>query len=208
MSLIVLSSAYFPNIQYISKFLLYDNIIIDIYENYSRQSYRNRCCIVSANGVLPLTVPVKKNYRCLMKDIEIDYSEKWQKTHEKALLSAYKNSPFYEYYIDEIIVFFQSKEKYLYEFNKKILDKILSILKMEKNYTFSNDFVISDNILNLRETINPKPSKNKYDPCFQAVPYIQVFSDKFGFCGNLSILDLIFMQGPVSKEFIFKSIST
>ncbi|MDL2262065.1 WbqC family protein [Bacteroidales bacterium OttesenSCG-928-I21] len=200
MNQIVLSSAYFPNIQYISKFLRHNNIIIDIYEHYSKQTYRNRCNILTSNGVLALSVPVKKNYHCFTKNIEIDYSENWQKTHERAILSAYKNSPFYDYYIDEISIFFKIKEKYLYQLNQKILDKILSILKIEKNYSFSTDFIVSDKILNLRDTISPKTTKNKYDPDFKISPYIQVFSDKFGFCENLSILDLIFMLGPVAIE--------
>ncbi|MDR2009260.1 MAG: WbqC family protein [Bacteroidales bacterium] len=205
MSQVVLSSAYFPNIQYISKFLAHDDIIIDIYEHYSKQTYRNRCNILSANGILPLIVPVKKNYHCLIKDIEIDYSERWQKTHERAILSAYKNSPFYEYYIDEFIIFFQKKEKYLYDLNNQILNKILDILRIEKKYSFSGDFILSDDILNYRETISPKASKNKPDPYFKSYPYIQVFSEKIEFIPNLSILDLIFMHGPMSKEFIKKS---
>lgn len=99
MSSIILSTAYFPNIQYISKFLKGENIIIDVYEHYSRQSYRNRCNILSANGVLSLSVPIIKNNNSYTKDVEIDYSTNWQKNHKIAILSAYKNSPYYDYYI-------------------------------------------------------------------------------------------------------------
>lgn len=197
----ILSTAYFPNIQYLSKFIKYDNIVIDIYEHYSKQSYRNRCNILSANGVLPLSIPVKKNNHCYTKDIKIDYSEPWQKLHEKAILSAYNNSPFYEYYIDEFMPFFIKQEVFLIDINTKILDKILKILKIEKNYSFSNDFIVLDKH-NFRESIHPKSSKYKEDNDFISKPYIQVFSEKFGFIENLSCLDLIFLQGPMAKSFL------
>ena len=90
----LLSTAFFPNVQYMSKFLA-GKVVIEKYETYPKQTYRNRCNILSANGVLPLSVPVQKNYHTLTKDIRIDYSEMWQRNHLIALKSAYKNSAFY-----------------------------------------------------------------------------------------------------------------
>ena len=158
MSSIILSTAYFPNIQYISKFLKGENIIIDVYEHYSRQSYRNRCNILSANGVLSLSVPIIKNNNSYTKDVEIDYSTNWQKNHKIAILSAYKNSPYYDYYINEFNFVFEKEEKYLIELNFKILDKILKILKANNFYEISTDF-IRETENNFRESISPKKSK-------------------------------------------------
>lgn len=197
MSSIILSTAYFPNIQYISKFMKGKNIIIDIYEHYSRQSYRNRCNILSANGVLSLSVPIIKNNNSYTKDVEIDYSTNWQKNHKIAILSAYKNSPYYDYYINEFNFVFEKEEKYLIELNFKILDKILKILKANNFYEISTDF-IRETENNFRESISPKKSKNIIDPDFKSEKYYQIFSDKFGFIENLSFLDLLFMNGPES----------
>lgn len=197
MSSIILSTAYFPNIQYISKFLKGENIIIDVYEHYSRQSYRNRCNILSANGVLSLSVPIIKNNNSYTKDVEIDYSTNWQKNHKIAILSAYKNSPYYDYYINEFNFVFEKEEKYLIELNFKILNTILKILKTNNFYEISTDF-IRETENNFRESISPKKSKNTFDPDFKSEQYYQIFSDKFGFIENLSFLDLLFMNGPES----------
>ena len=204
MSTAIISTSYFPNIQTLTKFLKYDQIIIDIYEHYSKQSYRNRCNILTANGILGLSVPVKKNNRCYSSDIKVDYSDRWQKIHEKAILSAYKNSPFYEHYIDYFSFVFSKQETFLIDLNTKILDKLLSILKIKKNYNFSTDF-ITDNSNNFKDTIHPKPQKNAEDLEFSPQPYIQVFSERFGFIENLSGLDLIFMLGPEAKENVQRS---
>lgn len=196
----VIFSSYFPNLRYVSKFIKHNNIIIDIYENFTKQTYRNRCNILTANGISTLTVPVKKNFHCLMKDIEIDYSEDWQKRHFRSIMSSYKNSAFYDYYIDDFMPFFVIKEKYLVDLNSKILDKVLSIVGIEKNYIFSNEFITESYFADFRASIHPKPQKNITDKDFLSIKYIQVFSEKYEFCENLSILDLIFNEGPLAKD--------
>ena len=202
----ILSTAYFPNLQYISKFLLYNKIVIDCNENYSKQSFRNRLQILSANGVQNLTIPVVKNRQCLVKDIMIDYTENWQKNHSRAILSAYNNSPFYEYYIDEIEPFFINREKYLLDLNTKILSKLLDILQISKSYEFSTDFIKHSDCPNFRDSIHPKARMNQIDGSFYAKKYIQVFSERYGFIENLSVIDLIFNQGPLSYSIIKESI--
>jgi hypothetical protein len=202
----VLFSSYFPNIRYFSKFLIYDSIVIDILENYTKQTYRNRCNIMSANGISQLSVPVKKNFHCHVKDIEIDYSENWQTNHYRAILSAYKNSAFYEYYIDDIMPFFERKEKFLLDLNSKILEKTFEIIRLNPNFRYSEEFVTDNSIHDFRETIHPKPQKNTEDPDFRPAEYIQVFSERHGFCPDLSILDLIFNEGPMSLNYLKRCI--
>ena len=101
---VLLSTAYFPPIQYFTKFLLYKNILIEQYDHYGKQSYRNRCEIYGANGPLTLSVPVNKkhNQKILVRDVDIDYSLNWQKVHWKAIESAYNRSPFFLYYKDRL----------------------------------------------------------------------------------------------------------
>lgn len=129
----LLSTAYFPPIQYISKIKNSDNTIIEQWENFGKQSYRNRCIILTANGTMPLVVPVEKaNSKTLIKDLKITYATNWQKNHFKSIESAYKNSPYYDYYIDELMPFFEDKELFLFDYNTKILNTILDIINIRK----------------------------------------------------------------------------
>ncbi len=202
----LLSTAYFPNIQYVSKFLSGDSVIIEKFETYPKQTYRNRCNILSANGILPLSVPVQKNFHTLAKDIKIDYSELWQRNHSTAIMSAYKNSPFYEYYFYKFESFFTKKETFLVDLNEKILRTIFSILKVDVNFSFTDDFISdSSEYEDFRNSISPKLSKNLPDESFNPQPYIQVFADRFDFVPNLSILDLLFNAGPESRDIIVAS---
>jgi hypothetical protein len=203
----VLFSSYFPNIRYFSKFLIYDKLIIDIYESYSKQTYRNRCKILTANGVSSLIVPVKKNFRTHFKDIEIEYSENWQANHSRAILSAYKNSPFYEYYIDAFVPLLEKKEKYLLDLNNGILETSLKLLSIKPNFEYSTSFLSGANYVDLKDAIHPKTHKNIDDRQFLAKDYIQVFSQRHGFCPDLSILDLLFNEGPLSLTYIKSAIT-
>ena len=202
----LLSTAYFPNVQYMSKFLA-GKVAIEKYETYPKQTYRNRCNILSANGVLPLSVPVQKNFHTLTKDIRIDYSEMWQRNHLTALKSAYKNSAFYDYYFYKFEPFYEKKETFLVDLNEKILNALFSALKIDAEWLFTTDYVsVPDGYCDMRDSISPKPSRNKPDASFVPKPYIQVFDDRFDFVPNLSILDLIFNVGPESKVLLMSGI--
>ena len=178
-------------------------VCVEKYETYPKQTYRNRCNILSANGVLPLSVPVQKNFHTPTKDIRIDYSEMWQRSHCTALKSAYRNSAFYDYYFYKLERFFEKKETFLVDLNEKILNTLFSILKIDAEWSFTADFVLEpDGFCDMRDCISPKSSKNKYDESFAPTPYIQVFCDRFEFVPNLSILDLLFNVGPESKAYL------
>lgn len=193
----ILSTAYFPPIQYISKLIRHRNVIIEKHENYSKQSYRNRCIIYSANGVQTLSIPVKKKTgKVIITDIEIDYTENWQTIHLRSIDSAYRSSPFYEFYIDAFLAFFKKKYKFLIDLNIEITHKILNEIEEKSDISFSNKYIDSEEENDFRETIHPKKNKQTKDTDFVLKPYTQVFSDKFGFKENLSILDLLFNEGP------------
>ena len=198
----ILSTAYFPPIQYFTKFLLYDKILIEQYETYSKQSYRNRCEIYGANGKLTLSVPIlkKHNKKVLIKDIQISYDTNWIKLHLKSIESAYRSAPFYEFYIDEILTLFQVKPKYLMEFNLEITETILSFFKIENDINLTANYekhLLSEDF---RDSIHPKKRMQSEDNEFNPVGYYQVFSERYGFLPNLSILDILFNKGPEAKS--------
>lgn len=205
MEKLLLSTAYFPPVQYVSKIKLYDEIFIEQYENFGKQSYRNRCEIMSANGVISLSVPVEKaNSKTLIRDLKIVYQTNWQKLHFKGIESAYKNSPYYEYYIDDLMPFFEKKEKFLLDFNSGILETLLDSLKLSKSITYTEDYIRENtpDYQDLRNAIHPKASHRIEDPEFVSHPYRQTFSDRFPFHPNLSALDLLFNTGPEAGKYL------
>lgn len=203
---LLVNTAYFPPVQYLSAIKKYDTIFIEQFENYGKQSYRNRCHILSANGPLILSVPVQKNegHKFFTRDAKIDYSTAWQKLHFKGIESAYKNSPFYEYYMDDLAIFFSSKSTYLLDFNTRILHTLLALLHLDKDIAYTEDFIReTDGYADLRNVIHPKPARRRGEDLeFQARPYTQTFHDRFPFFPNLSVLDLLFNAGPEANRYL------
>jgi len=207
----LLSTAYFPPIQYYSKLVQENPIYIECFENYAKQSYRNRCDILGANGRLTLSVPVLKGARkkILTKDIQIEYVENWQKIHFKGIESAYRKSPYYEYYIDDIAPIFNKDFKYLIDLNEHIMSIVNEIIEINPQIERTTDYIKdTSGYIDWREGIHPKKSKRQEDENYAEVAYTQVFSDKFEYQENLSILDLIFNLGPESLIHLNKTIKT
>ena len=206
-SRILLSTAYLPPIQYITKFLQYEEIWIEKHESFIKQSYRNRTIILTANGPESLVVPILKNNSRNIKDTQISYDTTWQHIHWNAIVSAYSSSPFFEILEDDFRDFFQKRTKYLFDFNNKLLLTILEILEYAPIIHFTEQFEnVSGNYQNFREAIHPKPQRMQSDKLFTPYPYTQVFEERFGFVPNLSIIDLLFNCGSESYEIILKSV--
>lgn len=205
---VLLSSAYLPSVQYISKFLMYEHIWVEAFESFPKQTFRNRCVILGANGLESLSIPViKSNSKQLMKDVKIEYETPWQHKHWNAIVSAYNSTPFFEILADDFRPFFEKKYSYLLDFNQDILQCILNILEICPSMQLTSDFeLFSDSGDNLREFMHPKEDKNQFDSHFEALAYGQVFDHKFGFQANLSIVDVLFNCGSASYETILKSI--
>jgi len=192
----VFPTAYMPPIIYFALLLKCDNILIEAQETYLKQTWRNRATIMSVQGVLDLSIPVIKPHGNKTKtfEIEIDTSQKWQNNHWRAIKSAYNKSPYFLYYKDAIKSLIYSNEKSLLNYNTAFLRFFLSCFKIEKNITFTEEYHPIPETEDLRVLLSPK--KHSLLPLERFPVYYQVFSDRFPFIPNLSILDLLVNEGP------------
>jgi len=178
-----------------------DLIVLEKFEHYPKQTYRNRTSIHSPNGKLDLTVPVKKgaNDHTVMKDVRISYDADWQRLHWRTLQTSYRNSSFFEYYEDDFAPFFHNKMEFLFDFNIGLLELCLKLLKIELNFVFTSEYIKTPGNLEDVRGVNISGQH----PVSKAIkPYFQVFEEKNDFIPNLSIVDLLFNQGPQSKQFL------
>jgi hypothetical protein len=204
----LLTTAYLPPVQYISKFIGGD-VFIEKHENFQKQSYRNRCYIYGANGIQGLVIPVKKLHgeKMPIAAVEIDYTSSWQKIHLKSIQSAYQTSPFYEYYADDFNSLYDEMPERLLEMNIRLLQYVLKQigLKTEIHLTEAFEKTPADRV-DLRQSIQPKPRLLKSDENFVPSSYQQVFRERYGFLPNLSIIDLLFNEGPNALNIIRSSL--
>lgn len=204
--MVLLSAAYLPPVDYFRIIAGNPVVYIEQFENYTKQSYRNRCYIYGANGKQMLNIPVKKESspKVLIKDIRIDYSTSWINNHRKSIEAAYRHAPFFEYYADEFMQFFSRKTDFLIDFNINIIEKTIKItgikteIRLTDQYYKPGETTHSD----YRYKIHPKVNCNESVNITECEKYIQVFSDRHGFIHNLSIIDLIFNSGPECMQYL------
>ena len=190
----LLHPTYFPNIAHFVALIKSKEVVFEVCDNYQKQTYRNRSDIYSANGKLLLSVPVSytQKLRQKTKDVLISSVDDWQSKHLKSFDSAYRMSPFYEFYIDDLMPIFKTEFKYLLDLNLKCFELLTKALELEISTRLSEDFTKPDNSsYDFRNLVNTK--KNN---AFQFNKYTQVFTEKHGYINNLSILDLLFNEGP------------
>lgn len=181
------------------KQIINSNILWDVHQNYIKQTFRNRTFIHSANGLQILTIPVKHSkIKFSMLDAKIDNSIAWQKNHWRSIQSAYSSSPFFEFYRDSLEGIYIKEYTYLTKFNFDLINLILEWTDIEMKSELSKSYKIQyKNSLDLRENI-----ENKKYSSSENIIYKQVFSDKNGFLNDLSIIDLIFNEGPNSISYL------
>ncbi len=225
---VLLSTTYFGPVQWYQKLYRAEHVIIEQWESFQKQTYRNRCLIATTQGIQALTIPIVRPAgmipptsassipamsSSLIKDIRISDHGNWRHLHWNALQSAYGESPFFEYYQDDIRPFFENRWTYLLDFNEEIRHKMCELLDILPTVSYSNQFMPPSPLKNpnstlsdthcqsytpcdFRSAINPKRSTPDSD--FSPKPYYQVYQQKHGFLPNLSIVDLLFNMGPES----------
>ncbi|MBQ8500911.1 MAG: WbqC family protein [Bacteroides sp.] len=197
-----LSSAYLAPVEYYTKLVAYEQIYVEQYDHYSKQTYRNRCTIAAPDGPLALSVPIVKpeSLKCLMQDIRISEHGNWRHLHWNAIESAYNHTPFFEYYKDDFRPFYEKRYDFLIDFNEELCQLICSLIDMQpciqRTAEYRTSFTPDE--ADFREVIHPKKDFGKEDTAFVPVPYYQVFQERLGFLPNLSIIDLLFNMGPES----------
>lgn len=187
----ILPVAYMPSVEYVAR-LLREESVVDLGEHYIKRSQRNRAQILSANGVMSLTVNVENanRPRQMITDVRIDYSKRWQHQHWVSILSAYKSSPYFDHYAHMLEPFYKREWRYLVDYNMEYLSTLLRLLGVDDKVNTSEKYVAA------REgDVDLRPKHNE-GSTFVAEPYFQVFSDRMPFVANLSILDLLLCEGP------------
>ena len=189
----------FPNVAQFLTIVNSDTVCFEVSDNYQKQSYRNRVEIYGANGKLALTVPVnysQKN-RQLYKDVKIANEEQWQPLLLKSLQSAYSMSPFFEYYIDDLMPLFETKFNYILDYNLKSFEVIANCIQLDIKPEFTTDFEKNPvDKTDFRKLVKRNAEVKSLQP------YTQVFTEKHGFIPNLSILDLLFNEGPNTELYL------
>ena len=197
---IIIHPNYFPNIQQFTQILKAEKILFEVSDNYQKQTYRNRTYIYGANGKLGLFIPVIHTHknRELYKNVKISYESDWMGLHLKSLQSAYRSSPYFEYFEDDFIKLYSEKEIFLYKFNIKCIDLISQLLEVAINHIKSESYNENySGLIDLRDLSVARKEKEYATP-----KYIQVFESKHGYLPNLSILDILFSEGNNTTSLI------
>lgn len=195
---VLLPLFYLPPISWFSVFLQHDaEVTLEQFENFPKQTYRNRTVIYGANGRLALIIPILHNGKKTISDIEVSQRENWQKLHWKSIKNAYQSSPYFEFYEDQLAQIFTFETQSLFQFNLNALQIIQKILKTEKAYSLNEEFTKTPAEVDFRNKFSAKKESE-----FEMEEYYQTFSDKLGFEKDISILDLICNKGPESLTYL------
>lgn len=197
----VLPLFYLPNVEFFKNLYQYKDfgLFIEKQEHYPKQTFRNRTSIAGPNGQLDLTVPVQKgsNARTAFKDVRISNEDKWQRIHWLSLETSYRSSAYFEFYEDAFAPFYHKKFEFLFDYNLELLQVVLKLLKMpvvfELTQTYEKEYA---NLTDLRSVVTPNKASS-----YQNMRYFQVFEDRNGYINNVSIVDLLFNQGPQAVRF-------
>ncbi len=191
---------YLPAIELFSELKRYDEFFIEREEHFPKQTYRNRALIYSPQGSLALVVPVVKGSKVhtKVKDVRISYDFDWQRLHWMSLQTSYRRSAYFEYYEDDFAPFYNKQWKFLFDYNYELFTLITRLLKMKSASGFTESYEQHyDDRADYRGTIHPKKGSER-----NFKPYFQVFEERAGFIPGLSIVDLLFNQGPQSGSYL------
>ena len=197
---LLIENQLFPTVNYFKSLLTFNNLLIELCESYQKMSFRNRYVIYGANGLIHLSVPVAggREQKRVITEVEIDFAENWQVKHWRAILSSYSKAPYFDYYANAVNGLIFSKAKLLSAYNIDALYWCLATLKIKPEISFTSEYKkIYQNVTDHRNIILPKNFQLRME---HLPKYSQVFEDRLGFQTNLSILDLIFNEGPNARH--------
>jgi len=199
----ILFPTYFPSISHYSALAQSENTVFEIEDNFQKQTNRNRTYIYSPNGIQLLNIPVKhsKESHQKTKEIQIETDSDWQKQHFKSLEAAYRSSPFFEFFEDDLRPIFEKKHNFLLDLNFETLEILSKCLRMKLEYTSTTEYfheVEPNEYKDFRALVNGKKDSSSFES------YTQVFDDKYGFINNLSVLDLLFNEGKYALDYLKK----
>ncbi len=198
---ILIHPTYFPSISHFAAIVQAEKVTFEMEDNFQKQTNRNRTYIYSPNGIQLLNIPVKhsKTAHQKTKDIQIENDFDWQKQHFKSLEAAYRSSPFFEYFEDDLLPIFEKKHQFLMDLNLEVFNLITRCLRMKIDYSTTTEYfheINSNEVIDFRFLANGKKDLSKFES------YTQVFDDKFGFINNLSVLDLVFNEGKFALDYL------
>ena len=200
----LLSTAYLPPILYVAACVKSGEIVIEKHEHFIKQTQRNRALIYGANGVLPLIIPVQHtNLSTIpLHEVKIAYDSDWQKIHWRSMVSAYRNSSFFDYYEDDFGALYHRHCLTLFEFNLELLNILFRLLRADVIVSFTSSYQKDVPALNDVRSEFHFDHPVLQQPKTPEISYRQVFSSKYGFIHNLSVVDLLFNEGPKSMHFL------
>jgi hypothetical protein len=197
---ILVSTAYLPPVEYFSLISKADEVLVELEENYLKQSYRNRCYILSEHGPQLLSVPVYlgSQHKTPLKEIRIDYSKRWQQVHLRAITASYNSSPYFQFYFENFEKIISRKNDFLTDLNMELTEAVLKMFKLNTKLTYTTNFEpVGKTDIDFRYKISPKGKSQ-----FFSKEYMQVFATGNRFVQGMSIIDLIFNMGPESTDYL------
>lgn len=211
---VLIEMMYLAPIEYFALILRAEKILIERHEHFVKATYRNRCHIYGANGLLKLSVPIKhgKRNHASVKEIEISYDNHWQQIHWQSICSAYRSSPWFEFYENELAPFYEKRFQFLWDFNDALMFWVMEKIGIDRaKINFTEQFVShvqssipDNNLLDIRSAIVPQTPKRRTIEGFNSPVYTQVFEPRLGFIPDLSIIDLLFAEGKNTKQILEK----
>jgi len=195
----ILPIAYFPSVHYLKEYFTEATTHLEIYENFVKQTIRNRCEILSGNGILRLSIPLKHSngIKIKTKDIRIDFGKSWQTNHWKAIKSAYASAPYFEDYEEQINQILLAKDEFLVDKTHRIFEFLFSILEINKSISYTKIYT--------KHTERDFRTLDFMKNSFEIKEYQQVFSYRMGFYSNLSMIDLLMNEGPFIRNWILSN---
>jgi hypothetical protein len=198
---LLLDLCYLPPVQYMAHWVNAKGVLLDTDSPYLKGTWRNRTQIATAGGPLYLSIPLLSGkYLQPYHEVRIAYHEPWQKIHWRSIHDAYRKSPFFEHYADELEAYYRQRTERLVDWNQGLMAMLLRWMQL------SSETAAPEAVTDMRKRLGLKPGKNEADLQFQPIPYVQVFQDRLGFLPNLSVLDLLCCTGPQARYILQQSI--